>query len=231
MGKHIDSDGVTGMTDKVGGITDKKALRRRLIAVRDGISPERHAELSAAICRGILSLPEYAACDTLLGYCPVDSEWDIRPVLHDAAVSGRRVVLPRCDRASHTMTFHLVTSEEDIESGEYGIPAPRECCTPFAGVACDSSVSADAGGAALCLVPALALDGSGRRIGYGGGYYDRFLPSFAGTAAVPIAADFTDIALPTEEHDFAVSLAVTERGVVRFRSGQTDISKRKINAQ
>ena len=48
---------------------------------------------------------------------------------------------------------------------------------------------------------------------------------------MPIAADFTDIALPTEEHDFAVSLAVTERGVVRFRSGQTDISKRKINAQ
>ena len=86
-------------------MTDKKALRSELIAARDGIPAELHAELSAAVCRNILSMPEYAACDTLLGYCPIGSEWDIRPVLRNAAASGRRIALPRCDRASHTMTF------------------------------------------------------------------------------------------------------------------------------
>lgn len=56
-------------------MTDKKALRSELIAARDGIPAELHAELSAAVCRNILSMPEYAACDTLLGYCPIGSEW------------------------------------------------------------------------------------------------------------------------------------------------------------
>lgn len=187
-------------------MTDKKALRSELIAARDGIPAELHAELSAAVCRNILSMPEYAACDTLLGYCPIGSEWDIRPVLRDAAASGRRIALPRCDRASHTMTFFIISSEEDIEIGEYGIPAPRIGCPAYIDTP-----------QALCLVPALALDARGRRIGYGGGYYDRFLPTFSGTAVVPISERFTDAALPTEKHDFAVPLAVTECGVIRFR--------------
>ncbi len=125
-------------------MTDKKALRSELIAARDGIPAELHAELSAAVCRNILSMPEYAACDTLLGYCPIGSEWDIRPVLRNAAASGRRIALPRCDRASHTMTFFIISSEEDIEIGEYGIPAPRIGCPAYIDTP-----------QALCLVPAL----------------------------------------------------------------------------
>ena len=73
------------------------------------------------------------------------------------------------------MTFFIISSEEDIEIGEYGIPAPRIGCPAYIDTP-----------QALCLVPALALDARGRRIGYGGGYYDRFLPAFSGTAVVPI---------------------------------------------
>ena len=180
-------------------MTDKKALRSELIAARDGIPAELHAELSAAVCRNILSMPEYAACDTLLGYCPIGSEWDIRPVLRDAAASGRRIALPRCDRASHTMTFFIISSEEDIEIGEYGIPAPRIGCPAYIDTP-----------QALCLVPALALDARGRRIGYGGGYYDRFLAHYRGAAVLLCRERLLRQEIPFGVHDYPIPWVLTE---------------------
>lgn len=187
-------------------MNEKARLRRELISARDGCVPDRRRELSAQICRRIFELPEYTRAEAVLGYFPIGSECDIRPVLADVTDSGRVLALPVCDRETHTLSFRVVRSSDELEAGEYGIPAPRQGCPEFNG-----------GGDVLCLVPSVALDRFGARIGYGGGYYDRFLAGFRGTAAAPLAGEFTDIVFAAEEHDARVNIAVTETAVIRYR--------------
>ncbi len=118
---------------------------------------------SAAICRHILGSPEYQNARVIGGYLPMRHEADILPVLRDALASGKTLALPRCEKAP-SMAFHAVSSLENLIPGAYGIPEPS----------LDSPVVA-VGEIDLLLVPLEGIDPQGRRLGKGGGYYDRLL--------------------------------------------------------
>ncbi|MBP0963302.1 MAG: 5-formyltetrahydrofolate cyclo-ligase, partial [Oscillospiraceae bacterium] len=111
-----------------------------------------------------------------------------------------RVALPRCGKRGE-MTFYLVKGKQDLTAGKYGIPEPAAHCAAAAATECS-----------LCIVPGLAFDLCGYRIGYGGGYYDRFLQSFPGQSVGLVRQSFLCKTLPKEPFDQAVDAVVTQNG-------------------
>ena len=99
------------------------------------------------------------------------------------------------------MSFFSIRGSQDLDPGAYGIPEPLAACQEVRPTA-----------RSLCLVPALAFDRQGGRIGYGGGYYDRFLAAFPGTAVGLVRADFLADCLPAEPFDQKVKYLVTQDG-------------------
>ena len=179
---------------------EKTALRRHLRLCREAIPPEERQRRDAFILDAIRKSRPFREADTLLGYAPIGAEIDILPLLREAEHDGKRVALPRTHGAG-IMTFHYVSSWEALTVSSYGIREPSAEAPLYTG------------GAALCLVPALAFDGEGYRIGYGGGYYDRFLAAHEVTAIGVIYRELLRPHLPHEAHDRPVAAIATEDGI------------------
>jgi len=179
---------------------DKAALRRELLALRDAISPEDRRAWDAAINRAITGHPWFWQAQAILAYCPIGSEPDIRPVLEQALRQGKEVYLPRCNPAAREMNFHRITSLEGLQPGAHDIPEPAE-----------TNYELRITNYALCIVPGIAFDKSGFRLGYGGGYYDRFLARHRNLKTLGICYDFLlRASLPRDVTDVAVERVLTE---------------------
>lgn len=185
----------------------KTSIRQDYLARRAALPPEEKARRDERICRYILSSASFRYAETVLAYYPREGEINILPALETALAMGKRVALPRCD-GEHHMTYRFVTSLADVEPGMYGIPEPSENAPAFA---------EDPGHATLCLVPGVVFDTRGYRIGYGGGYYDRFLHSFGGSVAGVIYREFILPSLPFGRYDLALPVMITETGMVRSK--------------
>lgn len=180
-------------------LAQKKQLRAHFTALRAGIPAEQKAALDAALCREIAAHPAFLSCDELLCFFPVRDEPDFTALYQLARKRGVKTAFPRC--VGTQMLFHVVESEDELEMGRFGIRAPREDA-PLAALTART----------LCLVPALAATKEGLRLGYGGGFYDRFLPDFSGTSLLPIYSTLICDALPREQTDCAADYILTEKG-------------------
>ena len=145
-------------------LLEKQVLRRELLALRNAITPEDKQARDAKINRAITAHEWFKQAKEVLAYYPIGSEPDIGPALEQALRQGKRLFLPRCEPASREMTFHQVQSLEGLRIGTHGIPEPEKINCQLSIVNCQ-----------LCIVPGIAFDSAGFRLGYGGGYYDRFL--------------------------------------------------------
>ena len=174
----------------------KQQLRLELLALRKEIAPGQRQIWDSAIQQAVCALDWFQQAGAILGYYPIGSEPDLRPVLREALRLGKTVALPRCNPGTKEMAFHRVGSLEGLAPGAHGIPEPD------AGA---ETVSGD-----LCLVPGIAFDLAGYRLGYGGGYYDRFLPRFGGHSLGVCYDALLCGALPHEPHDIAVGSVMTE---------------------
>jgi 5-formyltetrahydrofolate cyclo-ligase len=137
---------------------------------------------------------------------PFRSEWDSRGLARDVIASGRRLVLPRVDRDARVLALHAVADlDVDVAPGYLGIPEPRASCASVAPADVD-----------FVLVPGVAFDAEGRRLGYGGGFYDRLLPLLRPDAARVAGAFDEQVvgAVPAASHDARVPLVVTPTRVV-----------------
>ena len=181
----------------------KRALRAHYRAVRSSVSPENKEIWDHVLCEAITSLPCFSSAKTLLAYYPIGDEPNLLDVVRQAFEKGITVAFPVCEPDTCTMDFRAVHSLDDLARGAYGICEPTEDCP----------VLSDFDGA-LCLVPALCFDTHGFRIGYGKGYYDRFLTSHpvetVGATYHVLLAD----TLPCEPTDRSVSILITERGIL-----------------
>jgi 5-formyltetrahydrofolate cyclo-ligase len=186
----------------------KRAAREQALSRRDALSRERRSRLSAAICAQAAAVPELEAAGTLLLFCSFRSEIDTLPLLEWALARGRVVCLPRV-LGPHVMAAYRVRNVgADLEPGAWGIPEPRAGLPEVAPEAIDAVV-----------VPGAAFDVEGHRCGYGGGFYDTFLPlTRAGVPRVALAfeAQIVD-EVACESHDLAVDAIVTEIRVIRPR--------------
>jgi 5,10-methenyltetrahydrofolate synthetase len=183
-------------------ITDKKSLRREMIARRDALSRGELARIAARLADRLAALPEYAAARSVLSTMAIGSEWSTRPFLDRARADGKTVVLPRVTPPPRRLEIHAVDDiEHDLVPGVWDIPEPDPA-------RCRKVDLADVD---FALVPALAVDSAGYRLGYGAGYFDRLL---AGRGARPFCVSalppaFLVASLPHEAHDVPVDRVVS----------------------
>ena len=195
-----------------GETTRKSNLRARLKASRAAIPADERAAIDAAICECLVETSEYEKCEIILTYLSTEREVDTRDLVMHAIADGKRVALPRCVPGTREMSWHLVKGLDGLATSSFGIEEPPD--------EDDTLIRPNTlkHARALAIVPALAFDETGLRIGYGGGFYDTFLPSFPGTTVGLCRESHLLESLAAkgvvEEHDRAVSLVVTERRII-----------------
>ena len=179
----------------------KRTLRAAVIDARDRLPPPLRGDASRRIATRILALPQWRAARTVLLTLPFRSEWDAARVAHAALGEGKHVLMPRVDAPARVLGLHRITSlAVDVVPGYRGIPEPRDAL-PLA-----STDEVD-----FVLVPGVAFDAHGGRLGYGGGYYDRLLPLLPREAARVAGAFDEQIVphVPSAGHDLRVDVIVT----------------------
>lgn len=203
-------------TEELSDFSKRKAeIRRAALARRDALDAALRAELSRAIVARLLALPDFQRARTVLAYAGFGSEIDTRLLLAAALESGKRLLLPRVNRRAGVLDVHVVTDlARDLGAGGWGIPEPQPETCPGCG-----AEEAD-----WILVPGVAFDRRGGRIGYGRGYYDKLLGSVrrAGNGAPALAAAFDAQVvdeIPMGDHDVPVDRVLTETEFFAGRQG------------
>ncbi|GGE24170.1 5-formyltetrahydrofolate cyclo-ligase [Marinithermofilum abyssi] len=187
---------------------EKRQLRQRMLEKRRQLSDERIAKESHAVCESIKMEGDYRKARVVFAYIPFRNELDIRPLLKDAWNQGKRIVVPKSDPRSRKMTLIEIFHLQELEPGAYGILEPPEVPERIVG---PKEVD-------LAVVPLVAFDLSGYRLGYGGGYYDHFFAR-AGDHLVRmgVAYSFQQAAsVFPEKHDQPLHIVVTPERVWRF---------------
>ena len=184
---------------------DKRRLRSEVLATRDGLAPEFRAHASRKIAARIEALPAYRDARAVLLTLPFRSEWDAALVAADALARGKLLAVPRVDIAVPMLRpLRVRDLAGDIESGYRGVPEPRESCEPVALAAID-----------FVIVPGAAFDETGRRLGYGGGFFDRLLPLISVAQRVAGAFEAQIVArVPATSHDIGVPIVITEQRLI-----------------
>ena len=184
---------------------EKDAIRKACASVRDSIPMDEKSLLDAKIITAAGNMISFRHADIVLLYAPIKSEIDVMPIFELALSQGKRVAFPRCNIEERTMKFHFVSSMGDLESGAYGIREPKENLPVY-----DPEAST---GGAICFVPGLAFDVYGYRLGYGKGYYDKFMEVFRGsTIGVAYTSQILP-SLPKGRFDKHCDALITEKGI------------------
>lgn len=187
----------------------KRALRARLIAERDRLPADAREAASLTLAATLAERADFRGARTLLLTLPFGSEWDTRPLLMRAWSEGKAVALPRVDLERRMLDACVIRDlARDVVPGHRAIPEPRAHCEVIDPAAID-----------WVLVPGVGFDAAGRRLGYGGGYYDRLLPllrpdvqRIAGAYDVQIVER-----VPAAPHDLKVDVVITPTRVLQPR--------------
>lgn len=184
----------------------KTELRTQYMDKRRMMPENERAEKNAAICRTVLAGATYRFADVLLLYYPRPDEIDLLPIAEAAMEAGKKVAFPRCRPEDRSMDFYLVDSLDGFQAGPYDIMEPTKTLGIY-------SFSREKRENCVCFVPAVVYDKKGYRIGYGGGYYDRYLSSFGGTVVGVAYRDFIIGSVPHGRFDLAVDVLFSEGGI------------------
>lgn len=186
---------------------DKFALRKTMLAARALVSDEQRRVAGDALARQAQMIADLAGGRVISGFCPFRDEIDTMPLLHALAALGQTLALPRVD-GPH-LIFHAWTPGDPLVVGRYGMPEPEagtEVVQPR-----------------VLLVPLLAFDRAGSRIGYGAGFFDRVLADNPQSQTVGLAFGMQEVAqVPTEPHDQPLQFVLTEAELIDCRAGSRD---------
>ncbi|MBR2889502.1 MAG: 5-formyltetrahydrofolate cyclo-ligase [Oscillospiraceae bacterium] len=174
---------------------DKRELRAMIRQKKRAMSAEQIAEKSRRLGALFADSEAYRRAKTIYGYLPYNQEVRTVPMLERALAEGKRVAVPKI--FGDEMLFIYLEDLSQVAKGYSGIPEPVE----------DGPVADDE--TALVLMPGLAFDPSGNRMGYGGGFYDKFLAKEPNHPTVALCYDFQVLEhLETQEHDIPVDLVL-----------------------
>ena len=183
----------------------KQVLRKTVLSLRDALPESRRGDQSKVITDSILELPAFRAARVVMAYVSIGSELQTGRLLQAVLDDAKVLVLPKVNKLSHELDLYRVRDlTAELVSGVWGIREPNpELCESISGQESD-----------FILVPGVAFDSEGDRLGYGGGYYDRLLASIAATPVLVAGAFSIQIVaqVPTGPNDRPVDLVVTECG-------------------
>lgn len=181
---------------------NKSELRKKYAAVRASVKDRN--ELSSKIADFVINSEFYKKADKVFCYCATGCEVGTEEIIRNALSDKKKVALPKCTDKYGNMTFYYISSFDDLIEGMYGIPEPDT------GFKADTSDSGS-----VCIVPGLAFDLKGYRLGYGKGYYDRFLETFDGVSVgVCFEACLTE-AVPADKFDMKVNYIITDKTIYK----------------
>ena len=176
----------------------KKELRKVFRSKRRAISDKKQKDFE--ISKRLICSDIYLNASTILFYAALEDEINIDDCISKALACGKRVALPRCINDSGDMEFYFINSLDDLESGYFGV---REPDTKKCSIVTDFTDT-------LCIVPALAYDKNGYRLGYGKGFYDKFLQKIN---CISIGLCYNELIvdeLPINQFDIPVNYIITE---------------------
>ncbi|MBX2822555.1 MAG: 5-formyltetrahydrofolate cyclo-ligase [Rhodothermaceae bacterium] len=191
--------------------SQKKALRQQLLLERRSMNELEYAQSCGTISNTLLTLPEIQQARCVHLFWPIlkNKEFDTRELINELRQQGKQCVLPRIisytntSEGGHRMEHSPYTGETNLRANRWDVYEPVSTETvPIA--------SFD-----LVIVPALAVDLLGIRLGYGKGYYDELLTEVACPTICPVFNAFLKDRLPSESHDIPVDIVVTEETVIR----------------
>ena len=183
----------------------KKEIRAKILKMRQALPKEEVREKSLRIMRRIEETETFKNADNLLAYIDFRGEVATGTLIEKAWELGKKVYVPRV--AGKEMEFYQIHSFEDLEKGAYGILEPKKECPVY---------EAGEGQTTLAILPGSVFDEKKNRVGYGGGFYDRFLENLRKDAVtIGIAFDlqiFDEV--PKEPHDAQLDYIVTESRIL-----------------
>lgn len=185
----------------------KKELRKKVQELRDSIDPGQRGLFSKKVAANLWSVPEFATAETVLFFISFRSEVDTMPMIRRALEEEKSVCVPCTDAGNKAMVAsRIIDLDGDLELGNYDILEPKEeCLRPVPADSID-----------VVLMPGVAFDLTGGRLGYGGGYYDRFLEKCSPRCMLIAVAFEVQIIehVPCADHDARIHKIVTEKRVI-----------------
>ena len=184
---------------------EKQRLREECLAARETLSEKERVRLDNCITQKLLASPEYAEAITVLTYVSVSSEVSTRMFIECALRDGKTVAVPRC-LPGHCLEFVAIASLEQLVAAPFNLLEPAKELP---------ALTEDQKNNSICIVPALLVDAKGYRLGYGAGFYDRFLSTYSGKKiCLAYQQNLSKTELPHTAFDVAVDVVITESEVL-----------------
>lgn len=188
----------------------KAALREKYRSLRQNMPREIKESYDEAIAKQVRRLYQYKNASILLTYVSTDIEVDTFAIIRQALADGKKVAVPRCVPGTRSMEFYFINGVEELQPGAFNVLEPDPA----------THVLMEDFSQGLCLVPAFSYDWQGFRLGYGKGYYDRFLSRFQGNIIGICYSTCVQRTLPHGRFDRPVELLVTEKYLRRTNRTQ-----------
>lgn len=184
---------------------EKQRLREEHLAAREALSEQERSVLDDRITQKLLAISEYVEATTVLTYVSVSFEVSTRMFIECALRDGKTVAVPRC-LPGHCLEFVAITSLDQLIAAPFGLlEPPKEL----------PALTEEQMNASICIVPALLVDIKGYRLGYGAGFYDRFLSTYPGKKiCLAYQQNLSRTMLPHTTFDVAVDEVITESDVL-----------------
>jgi len=187
----------------------KTRLRNKYKTIRKGLPPEEKQKRDQAVLKRLISTKAYRSAHTILTYVSTPIEVDTLALIQRAWKDKKRVAAPRCVDGTRDMVFYFIRSMNDLERHTFGVlePIPSRCeqVTDFR--------------RSICIVPGLCFDQAGYRLGYGKGYYDRFLSKYKGCIIGICYSNCMRYSLKHGRYDVACEMVISDRYIHRVKSG------------
>lgn len=189
-------------------INSKNELRKQIKQLRKAI--ENKSDKDAKIASNLIKLDDFKNAGTIICYASYKDEIETSEIINYCFENGKRVAMPYCTDTDGNMDFYYINSLDDLIIGSFNIREPNmqkcEKMTDFKNT--------------LCILPGLCFDKNGNRLGYGKGYYDRFLEKHTFKTVGLCYNTFVLDSVPIDVHDKPVNYVITETNVITTDNGE-----------
>lgn len=189
------------MTQQITSLPDE--IRKEISDLRNGMSRKDWKAKSDSICKKVIGMPVYQEAETVLIFMSISHEPDTGEIIRHALTSGKTVAIPKCE--DRDLVFYRIYSTDNVSPGRFSVPEP---------VNTDEIHRVRMNDQSLIILPGLAFDKKGFRLGYGAGFYDRYLKEDPYRNKLMIAFSFQEVdQVPTHPGDVPVDWIVTDKEI------------------